>query len=297
MICKDRLLAAALVLAATVALGYCAEKGWTQRATEIAIARHKDAAVRAEPIKTRAGETVGFRIEVVNPSEDKHLVLLARDDMSCFFHVRLLNDEGVDISPVLPSLPAVKPGPNLPKGYGYDVISPQTSHAWFIPVPKYRRINPTKHTNERNLQRLLPGEHRVEIRVAVQYYTVDKDKGVGSVVYSLPRPQLQTLKLTLPRLAIRTDPDWLKEDIVKRYIEWDYEVVVQREEAIGIARKAIEGRMKYDKNLKVEVRLEQGVYRVTFPIRLPRGVLGPDYAARVWIDARTGKILRLLGAS
>ena len=73
------------------------------------------------------------------------------------------------------------------------------------------------------------------------------------------------------------------------------ETVVKDDEARSIARGAI-GDMEFD--VKSEIRVERlgGMIRVVFPVntQTPTGTRyrGPDYAAEVYIDGHSGKVLQ-----
>lgn len=69
------------------------------------------------------------------------------------------------------------------------------------------------------------------------------------------------------------------------------------DEALAIARKAIAGKAELQKGAPVSVERKDGAYVVTFVHINPPGTRGPDYDARVTIDAETGKVTELLGAS
>jgi uncharacterized membrane protein YkoI len=75
--------------------------------------------------------------------------------------------------------------------------------------------------------------------------------------------------------------------------------IISQERALEIARSAIKGRMEYDKTGEIVVELKENQYIVTFPHGIPKtpGLRAPDYAARVWIDAKSGKVLKVWGAS
>ena len=62
-------------------------------------------------------------------------------------------------------------------------------------------------------------------------------------------------------------------------------------EAIIIAKKNIDGKIHYDKTKEITVERSDGIIRITFPVELPIGARGPDYAAEVTIDAETGAII------
>jgi len=157
-----------------------------------------DAVVHAERINTSMGLTMGFRVEVGNPSQDKNLVLVVYDNISYLFDVRLINVKEQDISPLQPLRPAVdKRSPNSPKTYRYETILPGTSRAWLIPVPSQVRVDLAK-LNENNLAPTPNGEYMAEIKINLTYFMQDK---LGK---SPPKfPKFQYLTLTLPRIPIR----------------------------------------------------------------------------------------------
>ena len=68
-----------------------------------------------------------------------------------------------------------------------------------------------------------------------------------------------------------------------------------KEEVIPIAQKA--HNMNYDKSKPLEVYLDEGTYTVIFSNKLTPGARVGDYAAKVKIDAKTGKVLQVLAGS
>lgn len=67
---------------------------------------------------------------------------------------------------------------------------------------------------------------------------------------------------------------------------------ISKTEAHKIAKKA--HKMNYDKSIPPLITLQDGIYTVTFRVKLPKGVRGPNYAAQVKIDAKTGKVVEVL---
>jgi hypothetical protein len=174
--------------------------------------KNKDAVVRAECINTSAGLTAGFRIEVINPSTDKDLVLVVRDNLSYLFDVRLINENGVNISPLRSAIPADKRGPNMPKTYRYETILPGANRFWFIPVPSQVRADLGKFTNNDNLKPTPNGEYMAEILVAISYFIQGKEEK------TIPKvPKFQSLQLTLPRIPIVVDSKQLGQNIEDMY--------------------------------------------------------------------------------
>jgi uncharacterized membrane protein YkoI len=66
--------------------------------------------------------------------------------------------------------------------------------------------------------------------------------------------------------------------------------------AYDIALDALKGFREYDERGRLTVQLRNDVYYVTFPAK-EAGSRGADFAMQVHVDARTGKVLKLLAAS
>jgi uncharacterized membrane protein YkoI len=73
--------------------------------------------------------------------------------------------------------------------------------------------------------------------------------------------------------------------------------MITRAEAVDIARKAIEGKVTLQSGSPIEVDLKDDRFTVVFVHLLPPGTRGPDYDAKVTIDASSGEVLSLLGSS
>jgi hypothetical protein len=71
--------------------------------------------------------------------------------------------------------------------------------------------------------------------------------------------------------------------------------MLTQDEAIEVARRAIAGKVELQKGSHVTVERKGDAYVVTFVRIDPPGTRGPDYDARVTIDADTGKVTELLG--
>lgn len=183
---------------------------------KVVTGKNKDIVVCAEPVITKEGMTVGFRIELTNPSYDNKLVLFAQNDYQYQFNVRLFDGNGVDISPMPTLMPADKQIQNKSDKPDdkYIVINPGTSHVWFLPVPKQIRIDKAKINNENNLQLIPNGKYMAEIKVTVPYFIQD-NKGKGFP----EKPDCKILKLNLPRIPIRIDSKLFNQDIEKIYQE------------------------------------------------------------------------------
>lgn len=68
---------------------------------------------------------------------------------------------------------------------------------------------------------------------------------------------------------------------------------ITKAEAIEIAKDAMKKKIKYDERLQLKITLDRGIYTVIFPIYLPPGARGPDYAGKVEIDAKSKKVVRV----
>lgn len=65
---------------------------------------------------------------------------------------------------------------------------------------------------------------------------------------------------------------------------------------INKAFEAIRDTISVPEGAKVLIQLEKDRYIVIFDNRLPEGVFGGDYSAKVTIDAKSGEILEILGS-
>ena len=72
--------------------------------------------------------------------------------------------------------------------------------------------------------------------------------------------------------------------------------MISEAEAIEIARRAIVGKVSLQEDAPIRVQRRRSRYTITFIHINAPGVRGPDYDARVTIDARTGEVYEILGA-
>lgn len=76
--------------------------------------------------------------------------------------------------------------------------------------------------------------------------------------------------------------------------------MITKSEATEIATAAIKGKMKIQEGAPITVELKGKDYIVTFGWIPPKGtkgpILGPDYTAKVTLDAYTGSVKKILGA-
>lgn len=73
--------------------------------------------------------------------------------------------------------------------------------------------------------------------------------------------------------------------------------MISDEGAVHLAREAVAGAVQLPDDARAEVHREDGTVVVVFPTDLPPGVRGPDYHARVTLDAVTGEVIDILGGS
>lgn len=81
--------------------------------------------------------------------------------------------------------------------------------------------------------------------------------------------------------------------------EWQHGPVLDGRHAYQAALQAIKGYEHYDAHGRLEIRLIQDHYEVTFPDPAARlqGGHTADYTYQVWLNARTGAVLKILAAS
>jgi uncharacterized membrane protein YkoI len=73
--------------------------------------------------------------------------------------------------------------------------------------------------------------------------------------------------------------------------------VITPASAIKIAKKAIAGKVERQEGSQIEVILHTDRYTIIFEYLNPPGVRGPDYDAKVMINAKTGEVLEILGGT
>jgi len=200
------------ILLAIVALiplfGHCQSESKDQNVGQIEMvtSENKDAVVQAECVKTSAGKTVGFRIEIINPNSDKNIVLAMNDDCRYHFIVNVLNEHGINISPWQKKIPA-----NQANRFKLCTIPSKNSHVWFIPIPNQVLIDVLK-PNDKNLQPISNGKYIAKIKISLGYFIQDKKENL------FPKyPDYKNLELTLMHMPIEIDYKLLNQDINKIY--------------------------------------------------------------------------------
>ncbi len=73
--------------------------------------------------------------------------------------------------------------------------------------------------------------------------------------------------------------------------------MISKDEAIEIAKKAIKGNITPQENCPIEVNQKNGKHVVTFVYVLPPGTRGPDFAAQVTVDSKSGKVEEILAGA
>ncbi len=84
-----------------------------------------------------------------------------------------------------------------------------------------------------------------------------------------------------------------------RSADHDWSAFLSSKRACDLSVAALHGFESYDKHGRFTVELRKDVYYVTFPLanRAKLGSRAPDFATQVHIDARSGKVLKVLVAS
>lgn len=73
--------------------------------------------------------------------------------------------------------------------------------------------------------------------------------------------------------------------------------MISEDEAREIARQAILGKIEPQQGAEVRAERRRRRWVVTFVHVTPPDELGPDYDARVTIDAETGEVVEILGGT
>jgi len=199
---------------ARLALKACCNTRNLNRGRAFSVRRTAEAVFRVQDVKAAGGAATGFRIEVTNASKDKDLVLSDSADPSAAFEARLINDKWLDVSPMAADMPSTGVAAGKPVAQAFSVLRPASSRAWFLPVPKQCRIDPTKATNDGNLQPVPEGEYSVVFHLRLKL----SQREPGSEA----NPKSETtreVRLIMPRLWIRVDPKSLTDDVIGAYGE------------------------------------------------------------------------------
>lgn len=180
-----------------------------------AIGENKDIAVRAECLKTPTGSTFGFNIEIINLINDKNVVIKVHNNVKVLFDVRLLNNDGIDISPAPILLPFIHSRSNKPR-YRYVIITPNTAYAWVIPVPDKVRADLTNFNDKDNLKITPEGNYMAKVRVNVNYLIQE------NITDTIPDyNDFNTLQMSLPKIPLVIDKNSINSDVLKAYLDKD----------------------------------------------------------------------------
>ena len=139
----------------------------------------------------------------------------------------------------------------------------------FIELAPRKSLDFSINISEIMLPKLKPGKYKVVVE-----YLNRNDKN-----------KLIVIKCSPPLLLEIMGPD---EKMQEGYIT--------KAEAIEIAKDAMK-KIKHDESLQPKITLDCGIYTVIFPIYVPSGTFGPDYAGKVEIDARSKKVVRVFMGS
>ena len=177
---------------------------------KMVMGKTEDIIVRAQGVENKNGVFVGFRVEVINPSADKNVVLLMQKDSVEPFGVRLFDSEGFDVSPMM-ELKAAHKGMS---DFSPDILAPGAIHVWYVPLPNQVRVDRRKLNNDKNLQAIPQGDYQAAITFTAPHFV--KDKQAKFLLY---KPKYKVLSVPLPRMPLKIDPAALGQDIEKVYRE------------------------------------------------------------------------------
>jgi hypothetical protein len=171
-----------------------------------------------------------------------------------------------------------------------ETIAPRAGRSWFLPFPKVLRIDPNKPETEDNFGPP-KGEYTVVFSVSLSYFRVAPGTKAPA-----ERPELLTWEPKLAPIVCRVSPDELGQDVLSVYTTPKYTVTIEQGDAVEIAKKAMGSGFDYDIKQQIRVELDdQGQYSVTFPFAPSFPPLpGPEFAAKVWVDGRDGRVIRVL---
>lgn len=99
--------------------------------------------------------------------------------------------------------------------------------------------------------------------------------------------------------VLKTEDKGRVAGLQERSAERGWEKFISGKTACDLAVTALQGFDHYDKQGRLSVELRKDIYYITFPLirKGGTGSLGADYAVQVWVDARSGKILKGLVAA
>jgi hypothetical protein len=143
------------------------------------------------------------------------LVVAVHQDGGMAARFDLCNEAGFPVSPMQEAVPAVNRGGGPKTETDLRVtFPPQTSHSWFVPIPRDVRSEPRRLENEGNLVSIPAGVYTAVAVVNLDYMFVEG--GREAALEQVPWPRVRLLKL--PSMAIVVDPKLLTEDIVSAYL-------------------------------------------------------------------------------
>ena len=280
----------AVALATGYGVGLAAERSVEgDRGRRVGEARFAGGVVRVESVEADATETAGFRVEIINPNRDRDLVLLLRKGVACDVDVRLTDSDGRGFSPFRGQEETARAAAAATPSY--IRLPPFATYSRFAGIPSVVYADPEERGGRRTLTRRSAGRYVAAVRVTARVGLLPRDERDPA------KAVLKRIRVVSPRLVVLAGPETLPEEIVARCYVGVVGKPISSARALEIARERIRGRADYDKRKPAQVRRLRGCYRVTFPFDLPKGALGPDYAARVTVDAETGEILQMLGGS
>lgn len=167
------------------------------------VAKDKDLLAVLQAVNASDGTVLGFRVEVVNTSTDKSLVVVTRKDVESICRLKLV-DSGGHMIYIPPK--DMSRGSSTAKGYRHDVILPQTAHAWFLLIPNEVSLPGNQGPIKKD-------QYTATITFVTSAFRQDKNTEV------IPEdPEYETLSIDLPSVKIGISPESLKsESMIDRF--------------------------------------------------------------------------------
>ncbi|MGA1865324.1 MAG: hypothetical protein ACMUHX_09700 [bacterium] len=175
----------------------------------VEIIQSKDILIRVEYLKNQMNLLVGVKVELINSSETNNFVLYIPDNIDTLFYLKLMNTEGLIVSPPIKTEKKSHP---REKKYKYISINPISSHSWFLPVPL--KIRHPRGVDKKALFPILRGKYELQLKISGLYFITESKFEIND-----KHPDFNHLNLELSKIEIMIDPDYLGKNVIDGYIE------------------------------------------------------------------------------
>lgn len=197
-----------VILSVFFSIGFCAEF-FEQSNTDDSqprIVEVKNVGVRFEHIENKTGEFVGFRCEVINLYQDRHIALVVPSRELETGRVDLLDAQGAILTP-FPKF-QMKIGGRK----GYILIPPRTGHVFFLNLPAEIFTSPTRNDD---VIPLSAGHYKARATAFVAYQLLEK----GAELEEIPRyGELESFHVTSQDCLVHIGPSSLLQDVFNVYV-------------------------------------------------------------------------------